>query len=107
MTEFRQYGYIEYADNISVLHSKLEERIKQWQVLEEVIQEVNEVLEEMMALQLEEESAKDSTDESNKDCTADVNENELGETDSQNSESDDDDDDDDNSVDDDIDVTSL
>ena len=77
---FRQYDYIEYAWNISVLHSRLEETIKKHQFPEDIIQEVNEFLEEIMALQLEEESAdKEVTDEPNKNCIANGNENEKGE----------------------------
>ena len=69
MKGFRQYGYMEYADNISVLHSRLKETIDKRQVPEKAIQEVNKLLEEMMTLQLEEESA----DGSSKNCTADGN----------------------------------
>lgn len=48
------------------MHSRLEENIKQRQVPEEVILEVNEFNEEMMVLQLDEESAdKEVNDESN------------------------------------------
>ena len=80
LNSFLQYDYIEYAWNISVLHSRLEETIKKHQFLEDIIQEVNEFLEEIMALQLEEESAdKEVTDEPNKNCIANGNENEKGE----------------------------
>ena len=62
------------------MHSKLEETIKKHQFPEDIIQEVNEFLEEIMALQLEEESAdKEVTDEPNKNCIANDNENEKGE----------------------------
>ena len=48
---------------VSVLHSRLEETIKQRQVPYEVIQEVHEFLEEMLSLQFKEESAdKEVTD---------------------------------------------
>ena len=60
---------MEYADNISVLHSRLKETIDKRQVPEKAIQEVNKLLEEMMTLQLEEELA----DGSNKNCTANGN----------------------------------
>ena len=53
---FRQCGYIEYDGETSNLHSRLQETIKKREVPEEVIQGVNEFLEEMMALQLDEES---------------------------------------------------
>ena len=69
MKGFRHYGYMEYADNISVLHSRLKETIDKRQVPEKAIQEVNKLLEEMMTLQLEEESA----DGSSKNCTANGN----------------------------------
>ena len=62
------------------MHSRLEETIKKHQFPEDIIQEVNEFLEEIMALQLEEESAdKEVTDEPNKNCIANGNENEKGE----------------------------
>ena len=62
------------------MHSRLEETIKKHQFPEDIIQEVNEFLEEIMALQLEEESAdKEVTDEPNKNCIANDNENEKGE----------------------------
>ena len=78
---FRQYDYVEYAWNISVLHSTLEETVKKHQFPEDIILEVNEFLEEIMALQLEEESADEEvTDEPNKNCIANDNENEKGET---------------------------
>ena len=60
---------MEYADNISVLHSRLKETIDKRQVPEKAIQEVNKLLEEMMTLQLEEELA----DGSSKNCTANGN----------------------------------
>ena len=64
-----------------VLHSRLEETIKQNQFPEDVIEEVNEFLEEIMTLQLEEESAgKEVTDEPNKNCIATGNQNGKGET---------------------------
>ena len=53
---FRQCGYIEYDGETSNLHSRLQETIKKREVPEEVIQGVNEFLEEVMALQLDEES---------------------------------------------------
>ena len=60
MKDFCQYCSIEQAD-ISVLHS---EKIKQLQVPEDVIQEVNEFQEEIMDLQLKE--SQEATYESNK-----------------------------------------
>ena len=82
MKGFRQYDSIEHADNISLLHSELEETIKQHQVHKDDIQEVNEFLKEIIALQLKEESADEEvTYESNKNCIANANENEEGETD--------------------------
>ena len=82
MKEFRQYDSIEHAGNISLLHSELEETIKQHQVPKDEIQEVSEFLEEIIALQLKEESADDEvTYESNKNCIANSSENEEGETD--------------------------
>ena len=82
MKEFRQYDSIEHAGNISLLHSELEETITQHQVHKDDIQEVNEFLKEIIALQLEEESAdKEVTYESNKNCIANSSENEEGETD--------------------------
>ena len=82
MKEFRQYDSIEHAGNISLLHYKLEETIKQHQVPKDDIQEVNEFLKEIIALQLEEESTDEEvTCESNKNCIANTNENEQGETD--------------------------
>ena len=69
MKGFRQYGYMEYADNVSVLHSRLKETIDKRLVPEKAIQEVNKLLEEMMTLQLEEESA----DGSSKNYTANGN----------------------------------
>ena len=53
---FCQCGYIEYDGETSNLHSRLQETIKKREVPEKVIQGVNEFLEEMMALQLDEES---------------------------------------------------
>ena len=58
MKEFHQYDYIEYTDNISVLHSEFEETIKQHQLPEDIIQKVNKFPKEMMALQLEEEERR-------------------------------------------------
>ena len=58
MKEFHQYDYIEYTDNISVLHSEFEETIKQHQLPEDIIQKVNKFPKEMMALQLEEEGRR-------------------------------------------------
>ena len=85
MKEFRQYDSIEHAGNISLLHSVLEETIKRHQVPKDDIQEVNEVLNKIIALQLEEESADEEvTYESNKNCIANANENEEGETDGHN-----------------------
>ena len=61
------------------MHSTLEETVKKHQFPEDIILEVNEFLKEIMALQLEEESADEEvTDEPNKNCIA--NDNENGET---------------------------
>ena len=85
MKEFRQYDSIEHAGNISLLHSELAETIKQHQVPKDDIQEVNEFLKEIMALQLKEESSdKEVAYESNKNCIANGDENEEGETDGHN-----------------------
>ena len=82
MKEFRQYDSIEHAGNISLLHSELEETIKQHQVPKDDIQEVNEFLKEIIASQLEEESTDEEvTYESKKNCIAKANENEERETD--------------------------
>ena len=59
---FRQCDYIEYDGETSNLHSRLK-------VPEEVIQGVNEFLEEMMALQLDEESPDEEV-EISENCTA-------------------------------------
>ena len=62
----------------------MEETIKQRQVPEETIQEINNFYEKMMALQLKEESADEEvTNESKKKkkCAASNNKNEEGETD--------------------------
>ena len=40
MKGFQQYDYIEYAWNISLLHSRLEETIKKHEFPEDIIQEV-------------------------------------------------------------------
>ena len=80
---FRQCGYIEYDGETSNLHSRLQETIKKREVPEEVIQGVNEFLEEMMALQLDEESPHEEV-ELSKNCTANVNENDHGESDEDN-----------------------
>ena len=59
MKEFHQYDYIEYTDNISVLHSEFEETIKQHQLPKDIIQKVNKLPKEMIALQLEEEGGRE------------------------------------------------
>ena len=66
---FRQCGYIEYDGKTSNVHSKLQETIKKRKVPDEVIQGVNEFLEEMMALQLDEESPDEEV-ELSENCTA-------------------------------------
>ena len=59
----------------------MKETIRQHQVPEDVLQEVNDFLEEIMVLQLEEESADEEvTDESNKICIDNGTEKEEGET---------------------------
>ena len=83
MKRFRQCGYIEYDDETSNLHSRLQETIKKRKVPEKVIQAVNEFLEEMMALQLDEESPDEEV-ELRENCTANVNENDDGESDEDN-----------------------
>ena len=81
MKEFRQYDSIEHAGNISLLHSELEETIKQHQVPKDDIQEVNEFLKAIIALQLKESTDEEVTYESKQNCTAKANENEERETD--------------------------
>ena len=80
---FRQCGHIEYDGETSNLRSRLQEAIKKHEVPEEVIQGVNEFLEEMMALQLDEE-LPDEEVELSKNYTANVNENDDGESDEDN-----------------------
>ena len=58
MKGFHQYDYIEYYNNISVLHSEFEETIKQHQFPEDIIQKANKFPAEMMALQLQEEGGR-------------------------------------------------
>ena len=71
---FRQCGSIQYDGETSNLHSRLQETVKKREVPEEVIQGVKEFLEEMMALQLHEESPDEEV-ELSENCTANVNEN--------------------------------
>ena len=78
-----QCGYFEYDGETSNLHSRLQETIKKREVPEEVIQGVNEFLKEMLALQLDEESSDEEV-ELTKNCTANVNENDHGESDKHN-----------------------
>ena len=80
---FRQCGYIEYDGETSNLHSRLQETIKKREVPEEVIQGVNEFLEEMMTLQLDEESPDEEV-ELSEICIANVNGNDDGESDEDN-----------------------
>ena len=80
---FCQCGYIEYGGKTSNLHSRLQEAIKKREVPEEVIQGVNEFLKEMLALQLDEELSDEEV-ELSKNCTANVNENDHGESDKHN-----------------------
>ena len=80
---FRRGGYIEYDGETSNSHSGLQETIKKREVPEEVIHGVNEFLEEMMALQLDEE-LPDEEVELSKNCIANVNENDDGESDEDN-----------------------
>ena len=80
---FRQCGYIEYDGGTSNLHSRLQETIKKREVPEEIIQGVNEWLEEMMALQLDEQSSDEEV-ELSENCTANVNQNDEGESDEDN-----------------------
>ena len=80
---FRQCGYIEYDGETSNLHSRLQETIKKHEDPEEVIQGENEFLEEMMALQLGEQSP-DKEPELSENWTANVNENDNGESDEDN-----------------------
>ena len=80
---FCQCGYIEYDGETSNLHSRLQETIKKREVPDEVIQGVNEFLEEMMALQLDEESPDEEV-ELCENCTANVNENDDGQSDEDN-----------------------
>ena len=80
---FRQCGYIEYDGKTSNVHSKLQETIKKRKVPDEVIQGVNEFLEEMMALQLDEES-RDEEVELSENCIVNVNKNDDGKSDENN-----------------------
>ena len=80
---FHQRGCIEYDGETSKLHSRLQETIKKREVPDEVIQGVNEFLEEMMALQLDEESPDEEV-ELSENCTANVNENDNRESDEDN-----------------------
>ena len=72
-----QCDYIEYDDETSNLHSRLQETIKKREVPEEVIQGVNEVLEEMLTLQFDQELPHEEL-ELSQNCTANVNENDDG-----------------------------
>ena len=65
------------------MHSRLQETIKKHEVPEEIIQGVNEWLEEMMALQLDEQSSDEEV-ELSENCTANVNQNDEGESDEDN-----------------------
>ena len=65
------------------MHSRLQETIKKREVPEEIIQGVNEWLEEMMALQLDEQSSDEEV-ELSENCTANVNQNDEGESDEDN-----------------------
>ena len=78
-----QCGYVEYDGTISNLYSRLKETIKKREVTVEVIQEVNEFLEEMMALQLDGMSPEEEA-ELSKNCTANLNEGDDGESDEDN-----------------------
>ena len=80
---FRQCDHIESDGETSNLHSRLQETIKKRKVPEEVIQGVNKFLEEMMALQLDEESPDEEV-ELSENCTANVNENDNRESDEDN-----------------------
>ena len=75
--------YIEYDDETSNLHWRLQETIKKREVPEEVIQGVNEFLEEMMALQLDEESPDEEV-ELSENCIVNVNKNDDGKSDENN-----------------------
>ena len=76
---FRQCGYIEYDYKTSNLHSRLQETRSS----KGGIQRINEFLEEMIALQLDEESPDEKVILS-QNCTANVNENDAGESDEDN-----------------------
>ena len=65
------------------MYSRLKETIKKREIPEEVIKGVNEFLEEMMALQLD-ETLPDEEVELSKNWTANVNENDDGESDEDN-----------------------
>ena len=80
---FRQCGYIEYDSTILNLYSRLKQTIKKREVPEEVIKGVNGFLEEMMTLQLD-ETLPDEEVELSKNWTANVNENDHGESDEDN-----------------------
>ena len=74
---FCQCDYIEYDDETSNLHSRLQKTIKKREVPEEVIQGVNKFLEEMLALQLDEELPHEEV-ELSQNYTANVNKNDDG-----------------------------
>ena len=74
---FCQCDYIEYDDETSNLHWRLQKTIKKREVPEEVIQGVNKFLEEMLALQLDEELPHEEV-ELSQNYTANVNKNDDG-----------------------------
>ena len=74
---FCQCDYIEYDDETSNLHLRLQKTIKKCEVPEEVIQGVNKFLEEMLALQLDEELPHEEV-ELSQNYTANVNKNDDG-----------------------------
>ena len=80
---FRKCSYIEHDGETSNLHSRLQETMKKREVPEEIIQGVNEFLEEMMALQLDEES-RDEEVELSENCIVNVNKNDDGKSDENN-----------------------
>jgi len=67
---FRECGYMEYSNDILVLHSRLQDTIKGRQVPFNVVQEVNKFLEEMLEAQLEAESNDDEVVESSSDISS-------------------------------------
>ena len=56
---FRECGYVDYSNDISVLHSRLQATLKERKVPVDVVEKVNSFLEEMIKAQLDEETIDD------------------------------------------------